>query len=98
MDIMDFRSIFSSFVLELRRWLIDILIAIDQLANVVFKWPLNWIFGVRGFGHPDETISSVLGKHYQTCRLCRIVCKFLSRFLGEKHCRKAVEKDEGYHP
>ena len=79
----------------MRRWLFDVLIAIDQLANVVFKWPLNWLFGVKGFGYPDETISSVLGKHYHVCPLCRWVCKWLSRVLGEAHCRRAIEADEG---
>jgi len=79
----------------MKRWIFDILIAIDQLANVIFKYPLDFIFGVRGFGHPDETISSVLGKHYEQCRLCRVVCKFLSLF-DERHCRRAIESDRGY--
>ena len=82
----------------MKRWLIDLLIAIDQFFNVLLKWPLNLVFRIRGFGAPDETISSVLGKHYSECRLCRGVCKLLSLVLGERHCREAIERDEGYHP
>ena len=77
------------------RWLHDLLVAVDQLLNVLLKWPLGWIFGVTGFGYPDETISSVLGKHYQTCERCRKMCKLLSKLMGNLHCRKAIEKDEG---
>lgn len=73
----------------------NVLIWLDQGINTLFKWPLNWIFGVRGFGSPDETISSVLGKHYEECGLCRSVCIFLSKFMGSRHCRKAIEADEG---
>ena len=79
----------------MKRWLLDILIALDQLVNVLLKLPLNLVFGIRGFGHPDETISSVLGKHYQTCKLCRAVCRLLALF-DERHCRKAIEWDRGY--
>lgn len=79
----------------MHNWLLNILIAIDQLLNVIFKLPLNWWFGVSGFGDPDETISSVLGKHYKDCARCRAVCKFLSKFINSKHCRKAIEEDEG---
>ncbi len=79
----------------MKKWIFDVLIAFDQLANVAFKWPLNRVFGIRGFGAPDETISSVLGKHYDQCRFCRAVCKLLSRLLGDKHCRRAIEADEG---
>ena len=79
----------------MKRWLFDILIALDQLANVLLKWPLNWLFGIKGFGHPDETISSVLGKHYQMCKLCRAVCRLLA-LVDERHCRKAIEWDRGY--
>ena len=75
-------------------WGKDVLIALDQLANVLFRLPLNWVFGIRGFGSPDETISSVLGKHYGECRLCRRFCKLLSKVLGDQHCRKAIEEDE----
>ena len=82
-------------ILEIKRWIWDLLIATDQWFNVLLKWPLNRVFGIRGFGYPDETISSVLGKHYGQCRLCRAVCRVLSRVLGDKHCRRAIEDDEG---
>jgi len=80
---------------EIRRWVWDLLIAIDQFANVLLKWPLNRIFGIEGFGYPDETMSSVLGKHYGECKLCRSVCRVLSKILGDRHCRRAIEADEG---
>jgi len=79
----------------MQRWLLDILVALDQLLNVLLKWPLNRIFGIQGFGYPDETISSVLGKHYGKCRLCRVFCSALSKILGDQHCRRAIEVDEG---
>jgi len=73
----------------------NIFIWLDQGVNTIFKGPLNFIFQVKGFGYPDETISSVLGKNYKTCHACRIVCKFLSFVFNSHHCRQAIEEDEG---
>jgi len=76
-------------------WFIDLFVSFDRFLNVLFKWPLNFLFGIKGFGHPDETISSVIGKHYYECKLCRVVCKFLSIF-DERHCRDAIDNKHGY--
>ena len=78
----------------MKRWILDILISLDQLANVLLKWPLNKLFGLTAFGNPDETISSVLGRHYASCPLCRAVCRVLSKLLGNRHCREAIEIHE----
>ena len=75
-------------------WVINVLIAIDQFFNALLGPVLNLVFRIDGFGYADETISSVLGKNYNKCKLCRLVCKFLAIFQ-EKHCRKAIEYDEG---
>ncbi len=80
----------------MRQWLKHTLVALDQLANAALAPLLNAVFGIRGFGWPDETISSVLGKHYQVCKLCRLVCRLLA-LVDERHCQRAIERDEGVH-
>ena len=78
------------------RWVFDIFISLDQLANVVFKLPLSIIFRSNLFGAPDETISSVLGKIYSDCGRCRRLCRFLSVFdpRDGDHCVNSIEYDE----
>lgn len=69
-----------------RRYVFNLLIAIDQLANTVLA------------GNPDETISSrahkAVLKSRQTgktwgCVLCRIL-----DLVDPNHCAKSVELDE----
>lgn len=79
-------------------------IAIDQLLNVLAGPWLNWwYFGGQGpWGHPDETISSVLGKYYYAGILDRsswalALFRFLNR-IETDHCQKSVEWNIGWTP
>lgn len=58
-----------------------IAISIDQLGNVVFQYPMNYLFisksSIDRFGNEDETISSVLGKNERSGNL-----KYLGKVLG----------------
>lgn len=78
----------------MKRYFLNVLIGIDQLANALLGPGLNLLFGVRGFGDPDETLSSVFGKNQATCKGCYWVCRLLHRF-DPHHCEKSIERDEG---
>ena len=67
---------------KLRRYIWNILIAIDQLFNTIFG------------GDPDETISSRLGKHRNANWFTRLLSRFLDLFQS-KHVEKSIELDEG---
>jgi hypothetical protein len=68
----------------MRRYLFNILIAIDQLGNTLF------------FGDPDETISSRVGKYaargrgWFPCQLCKLL-----NWVQKDHCKNSIELDEG---
>jgi hypothetical protein len=67
------------------KYILNILITIDQLFNVLF------------LGDPDETISSRLGKLERkgtTFYFTRLVIDFLDG-LDPGHARKSIEDDEG---
>jgi len=64
------------------KYIFNILIAIDQLANALIG------------GDPDETISSRCGKYKNKCILCKILCKILDK-IDYRHCEEAIEPDEG---
>lgn len=78
----------------IKRYLWNVLISVDQLANTLFGPALNFVFGVTGFGYPDETLSSVMGKYRARCRLCRVLCRMLDR-VDPGHCQNSIEPDEG---
>ncbi len=74
----------------LGRYLLNILISVDQLVNTVFG------------GYPDETISSRLGKwlgpHKDgACTMCRwtakVICWLLDR-IDKDHCADSIEPDD----
>ncbi|MGX6566817.1 hypothetical protein [Cupriavidus necator] len=67
----------------MKRYLWNLLISLDQLANTVAG------------GSPDETISSRAGKAMQQgrCWGC-MLCRFLHWF-DRDHCAKSIEADEG---
>ena len=74
-----------------------IAVSIDQLGNVVFQEPMNFIFitkkSVSKFGNEDETISSVLGKNKMSGTLTR-TGRALGRFLNwidTNHLEKSIE-------
>lgn len=68
----------------MKKYLINILISIDQLANTLLG------------GHPDETISSRAGKYARRgsgwfpCQLCKLLNLF-----QKDHCIRSIEEDEG---
>jgi len=79
------------------RWLWNVLIWIDQGANVVFAPMLNLALRPAArFGDPDETLSSVFGKNVRTgaCVGCRVMCWFLNR-IDPEHCNKSIEPNAG---
>lgn len=70
---------------ELKRYFWNILIWLDQGANVV-------LLG----GDPDETLSSVFGKKVRrnVCPICKFFCYLLNK-IDPNHCEKSIEHDEG---
>lgn len=66
----------------IKRYIFNILISIDQLANAILG------------GDPDETISSRLGKRLNTCAFCRFICNILHK-IDYRHCQDAIEENEG---
>lgn len=68
----------------MRKYLFNILIGVDQLANTFIG------------GDPDETISSRAGKLVakNECKLCKVLCWLLNK-IDSNHCANSIEKDEG---
>jgi hypothetical protein len=66
----------------MKRWLFNVLVGLDQLANAFAG------------GDPDETISSRCGKREKTNRFCKWLCAWLNR-LDPRHCAESIEADEG---
>ena len=64
------------------KYIWNILIAIDQLANVLLG------------GDPDETISSRAGKRQHEQTWAKYLCKFLN-WVDKDHCITSIEEDEG---
>ena len=81
-----------------RPYWLTLLIALDQLANALLAPALNAVLRPTAarFGHPDETLSSVLGKNVEAgaCVGCRLICRLLHR-IDPGHCEKSIERDEG---
>ena len=68
-------------MIRLKRYLWNILIAIDQLFNALF------------FGYPDETMSSRMGKR-QDIKPYKFICNVLN-IVDKNHCENSIEEDEG---
>lgn len=69
----------------MKTWLLNILIALDQLANAILA------------GDPDETISSRVGKRIRSDQATRPE-RWLARLLDlldHNHVEEAIEEDEG---
>jgi hypothetical protein len=67
----------------IKRYIWNVLISLDQLANTLTG------------GYPDETFSSRMGKRARKGdRLGICVCKVLN-VLERDHCEKSIERDEG---
>jgi hypothetical protein len=84
-------------------WLIELLVALDQLAHVLFGGPKFLLFG-GPCPSADETISSKVGRQAMRGRRWAIVAEklidTLFRLLGQRgHCRAHIEWDEhGWRP
>ena len=68
----------------IKKYIYNILIGIDQLANAI------------AFGDPDETISSRLGKNHSGSWLEKLV-NWMFRKQTDNHCKNAIEEDEAKH-
>lgn len=67
---------------KLCKYIWNVLIAIDQLANTILG------------GDPDETISSRAGKRQEEQTWAKCLCWLLDK-IDKKHCQKSIEIDEG---
>lgn len=81
------------------------LISLDQLLNTLAGPLVNWLH-YREFngpwGHPDETISSVLGKYRYAGILARypgsaLLYRWLNH-LEPDHCERSIEWAVGWSP
>ena len=66
----------------IRKWMWNILIAVDQLGNAIM------------FGDPDETISSRAGKHIGHKDGWEWLANFLD-MIDPGHAKDSIERDEG---
>jgi len=64
------------------RYIWNILISIDQLANTILG------------GDVDETISSRAGKRQHRQLWAKWLCWLLNK-MDTNHCQKSIEEDEG---
>jgi hypothetical protein len=76
------------YILHIAKWLLNILISIDQLVNTIFG------------GSPDETISSRLGRNYPNSVLAKFVDLLFfwqSRDKAiKRHVINAIENEYAY--
>ncbi len=84
--------------MRLRRWILELLISIDQLAHVRLGGPKYLIFG-GPCPSADETISSKVGrqalKGKSWARIAAVPIDALFRLLGDRdHCLRSIEWDE----
>ena len=79
-------------------YLWNVLLTIDQAANVIFAPVLNIVLRPKAarFGDPDETLSSVFGKNVRKgeCTGCKLICWLLGK-IDPNHCQMSTEEDEG---
>ena len=69
--------------MKIYKWLYNILVSIDQLANTLAG------------GDPDETISSRAGKALRKNRLwSKMICRFLD-IVEKEHCKLRIDETEG---
>lgn len=67
----------------MKRYLINLAIAVDQLANAITG------------GDPDETLSSRAAKCARRGgKWCKRFCRIM-HWIDPKHCDKSIEFDEG---
>ena len=92
-----YKLIFSR---ELSNWFFRLAISLDQAGNVLADDLFNKILikklGFNDFGNEDETISSVIGKNYQSNNLTKTgeMLRKMLYFFEKNHSIKSIEKDE----
>jgi hypothetical protein len=81
-----------------KQWFLNLAISKDQYGNVLGMYLFNDLLILKKakhrFGHPDETISSVLGKNKRDGTLTKsgqILSNVLD-FLDHNHVIKSIEK------
>ena len=73
------------------KYLLEILISLDQLVNVVFGFMLNILLKpVYKFGDSDDTLSEVFARNLDTCKVCRFLCNLLHLF-DKNHCNESID-------
>tara|TARA_Y100000296_G_C5010600_1_gene174895 strand:- start:236 stop:613 length:378 start_codon:yes stop_codon:yes gene_type:complete len=92
------KTIFKERPRTLKVWFYRTAMSIDRFANVNAAELFNDIFIKKGgykFGHPDETISSVIGKNQRDKTLTRFG-RFLRRILDKiepNHCLDSINEN-----
>jgi hypothetical protein len=92
------KTIFKERPRTIKVWFYRTAMSIDRFANVNAAELFNDIFIKKGgykFGHPDETISSVVGKNQRDKTLTRFG-RFLRRILDKiepNHCLDSINKN-----
>lgn len=92
------KTIFKERPRTLKVWFYRTAMSIDRFANVNAAELFNDIFIKKGgykFGHPDETISSVIGKNQRDKTLTR-AGRFLRRILDKieyNHCLDSINEN-----
>lgn len=81
----------------MKLYLQRLFVGTDQLLNVIFYPLLNLLLsdGSYLFGHPDETLSGVMGKNVRAgkCRGCYFICRYILHPIDKGHCEKAIEDE-----
>jgi len=81
-------------------WFLNLAISKDQYGNVLGMYLFNDLLIIKQakhrFGHPDETISSVLGKNKRENTLTKLgaILSNVLDFLDHNHSIKSIEEDE----
>ena len=81
-----------------KQWFLNLAISKDQYGNVLGMYLFNDLLILKKsqhrFGHPDETISSVLGKNKRDGTLTKIgqILSNVLDFLDHNHVIKSIEE------
>lgn len=82
-----------------KQWYLNLAISKDQYGNVLGMHLFNDLLITKQskhkFGHPDETISSVLGKNKREKTLTKIgqILSNLLDFIDNNHVTKSIENE-----
>ena len=92
------KTVFKERPRTLKVWFYRTAMSIDRFANVNAAELFNDIFIKKGgykFGHPDETISSVIGKNQQNKTLTRVgrTLRYILDKIEPNHCLDSINKD-----